>query len=216
MYGQLNNDAYTVGLWRANGDFTDETGSYDLISSGPPAASYGLFDGAYDYSGVTQFAYNDDLDVTNDAQRTLEAIFKADDTSTSQSVICFKSRTLATTRSNYQIRINANDLKFSSEDLDSTATVTMAFSDTQNYHYAVLIQDGDDIFAYFDGVLVGSDSADLSAFTLNRFCIGAFWHDGNNVWGGYFDGIIDEARYSPVVRSAREIREIWNKMKGVY
>lgn len=216
MYGEFKNDAYTVSLWHFNGNTDDETGDDDLTPIDSPVAAYGLFGGAYDYNGTSQYMIQLSFP-GDDYFGTIEAIAKLVDGSTFVSAAHsgYTDRYLVFTRWYDQLGIQ--------QDQGASAMSAVYGDDViadGEWHYVAVTSSGSAWKLYVDGreqeltVDYGTNNGDWFADTSkDNLCIGALKRTSVE---NYIEGIIDSVRISDVERSAKEIREIWNKMKGVY
>ncbi len=220
MYGEFKNDQDTVALWLLQ-DLTDETGNFDLTDYGSPPLVQARFRDGYDFTFADdQRLYSDAIDQDDiGSQFTIDVICKRDLTTNSNYVFAFNSRTETTTYNLVSLRWEAgsNNLIFSVRGNANPSISVTATVSANEYHFIRAVRDGNTIYLYVDGELVGTDTDTLAGtFILNRWGVGAAWHDQGNYWHSFFDGIIDSVKISTGAKTAKDTKQHWNKINGVY
>lgn len=214
-------DGSTVALWHMNGtvgsagklDNAEGTATYDLTELNSPTSATGFngtADGAYQSSTSAGGSGTYNLESANNAalnpaNLTVELWFKMGEA----------NKTLILQPgsggggASYYIEQTSGNLVFAIGLSGSTPSVSTAFSNTTNWHYAVLTHDGVTLTGYLDGASVGSVSA-ASRLTQNA-TLKMMSRDS----GGSNHLLMDEVRISNTIRTAQEISDYYNAINRI-
>ena len=149
--------------------------------------------------------------------KTVEICFRADNTANDQSLFDEGGST-----NGFWIGLNSNAVRVDSRDSSSQITVSSAFTDTSNFYYIVGKFDNGTLYKYVNGLeqsaATGYSGGEISShsgmpgFGASADSDGA----GHSVAGYYFNGILDEIRFSSSARSSDWIQAQSMSLNGTY
>lgn len=205
-----NKDANLVSYYRLEGNANDEVGINNGTITGATSTSSGKFEGAYNFSGVTQSINVSDsntLDLTN---LTISAWVKTDSLGALRTIVA-KGETTSSKSLPYALMLSSGNLLYgtigntiSYKDLTGVTALT-----TNTWYHVAMTVNNTDMTLYLNGVSDKTTTKTVVPFnSANQLVIGGIFKTGVLY---FWNGTIDEVKIYNRSLSTTEISALYNQ-----
>ena len=204
-----------------SGTLVDQAEQYNGSLNGVQTGVSGILNEAYSFDGNDDYVEFEDTDWSERDEFSVSIWAYFEDTSSNQYL--YSPPYDGSSNHPWHLKFDTNQVTLEQvifRNFDNQGgrgqLVETGFTPSKNeWHHIVAVNNGSEQKIYWNNSVVGTGSySGYDSVNIDKYAIGAFWHEGEQNYDGSFDGRLDEARFYDRALSPSEVGTLYNQGEG--